>query len=54
MEWMLTSISKNTQLYSDSKICAEKYADKIYEMDISRIIESGVKKTSDVIRIICA
>lgn len=41
-------------LYSDSKICAEKYADKIYEMDISRIKESGVKKTSDVIRTICA
>jgi hypothetical protein len=41
-------------LYSDSKICAEKYADKMYEMDISRIKEIGVKKTSDVIRAICA
>ncbi len=41
-------------LYSDSKICAEKYADKKYEMDISRIKEIGVKKTSEVIRAICA
>lgn len=41
-------------LYSDSKICAEKYADKMYEMNISRIKGIGVKKTSDVIRAICA
>ena len=41
-------------LYSDSKICAEKYADKKYEMDISRIKEIGVKKTSDVISGMCA
>lgn len=41
-------------LYSDSKICAEKYADKMYEMHISRTKEIGVKKTSDVIRAICA
>lgn len=43
-----------TIFYEDSKICAGEYADKMYERDISRIKEIGIKKTSDVIRAICA
>ena len=37
-------------LYSDSKICAEKYADRMYERDVDRIKGFGVKKVSNAIR----
>lgn len=37
-------------LYSDSKMCAEKYADRMYEMEVNRIKGIGVKKVSNAVR----
>lgn len=41
-------------LYEDSMICAGEYADRMSERNIDRIKGIGVRKTSDVIRAICA